>query len=96
MELVSAFGWVATIITLLYTSLGLPSQIKKNASSKSTEGLSISMALLLCATMSSWVIYGSLLGNWFIVVPNAVGGVCSAIILLQIWKYRDSRTDSSS
>lgn len=93
MELVSAFGWVATIITLLYTSLGLPSQIKKNASSKSTEGLSVSMATLLCATMSSWVIYGSLLGNWFIVVPNAVGGVCSAIILLQIWKYRDSRPD---
>ncbi|MDF1810544.1 MAG: SemiSWEET family transporter [Phycisphaerales bacterium] len=96
METVTVFAWTATIITLLYTSLGLPSQIRKNAKSKSTEGLSLFMAVLLCATMTSWVVYGMLITNWFIVVPNSVGGVCSGVILIQIWKYNHSHNKSVS
>lgn len=88
MDLKTVFGWAATSITLMYTALGLPSQIRRNAVTKSTDGLSVSMAVLLFATMTSWVIYGSLIANWFIVVPNGVGGLCAAIILIQIWKYR--------
>jgi|GEM_PF-2533872 len=96
METVTVFAWTATIITLLYTALGLPSQIRKNAICKSTDGLSLFMAVLLFATMTSWVVYGMLISNWFIVVPNSVGGVCSGIILFQIWKYNQTHSDPVS
>ncbi len=30
MEVVDILGWIALIITLIYTGLGLPAQIRKN------------------------------------------------------------------
>ncbi len=87
MEIVDILGWIALIITLIYTGLGLPAQIRKNLLSRSTGGLSLFMTVLLFLTFSTWVAYGLVKPDWYIVVPNFTGAVCALVILWQFWKY---------
>ena len=88
MDLITTLGWIASIITVIYTSLGLPSQIKKNYHLKTTKGLSLFLFIFLCMTFISWVVYGVMKPDWFIVVPNGLGAFFSFIIIIQIFYYR--------
>jgi len=88
MPLLRIIGWSAAVITLIYTALGLPMQIRKNSVNKSTSGLSLFMTLLMFLTFSSWVFYALLKSDWYILVPNSVGGVGAMILLVQFWLYR--------
>ena len=66
MEVVDILGWIALMITLIYTGLGLPAQIRKNLISRSTGGLSLFMTVLLFLTFSPWVAYGLVKPDWYI------------------------------
>jgi uncharacterized protein with PQ loop repeat len=83
-------GWMALAITVVYTCLGLPAQITENRRKQSVEGLSLCMTVLLTLTFSSWVLYGVLKSDWYIVVSNFPGVVCAAIMLVQFRRYRKS------
>ena len=84
-----AVGWIAFTVTVVYTALGLPVQIRKNQRNRSTSGLSLFMSIALFCTFSSWVIYGLVKcpKDWYIVGSNAPGVACMVIILYQFWKY---------
>ena len=87
MAYIDILGWIACIITIIYTAFGLPVQIKKNYSIGSTEGLSLFLFCFLFLTFTSWVIYGFCKPDWFIVVPNGLGAVFAFVIVVQIIYY---------
>lgn len=91
MKPVELVGYLALIITVLYTCLGIPAQIRKNAQQKSTAGLSLPTYVLSLLCFAVWVVYGLLKEqkDWFIIVSNFPGAVFVAIILYQFWTYRD-------
>ena len=91
MDIIDIVGWIALVVTLTYTAFGLPVQIRKNWSKKSTEGLSLFMTVLLLGTFSSWVVYSALKSDWYILIPNAVGAVGALVILGQFVAYRDRK-----
>ena len=88
MELINIIGWAAAVITLIYTALGLPMQIRKNWINKSTSGLSLFMTLLMFFTFSSWVVYSFLKQDWYIFAPNVTGAIGALTLLFQFVLYR--------
>lgn len=93
MRTVEIFGWLALIITVLYTCLGIPAQIRQNVKQKSTAGLSLTTYILSLMCFSVWVVYGALKTprDWFIIASNFPGAIFIAVILHQFWKYRDGK-----
>ena len=88
METIDMVGITASIISVIYTGLGMPVQIYKNYSVKSTSGLSLSMMVLLFMTLISWVVYGILKNDWYIIIPNFIGSLSVTVIFIQFWLYR--------
>jgi uncharacterized protein with PQ loop repeat len=90
MQLIDILGLFALIITVTYTGFGLPVQIYKNFRTRSTQGLSLSMVILMFCTFSSWTIYGLLNTppDWYIFLANLIGLLSATIILFQFWIYR--------
>ncbi len=86
-------GALATAITLAYTCIGLPAQVRKNAQQKSTGGLSLFMYVLSFMTFSIWVIYGLVKAphDWFIITSNFPGAVFVASILYQFRAFRGEK-----
>lgn len=84
-------GVLATAVTLLYTLLGLPSQIWKNYQNKSIEGISLSMTILLCLTFTTWVVYGWVMKDIYIIISNTTGGIGGYAILFQFFHFRSGR-----
>jgi len=82
-------GWIALVVTSLYTSISLPIQIFKITQTKDVGSLSLFMVVMLTLTFFSWVMYAVLKSerDWFIFIPNLVGFVCSIIILFQFVRY---------
>jgi uncharacterized protein with PQ loop repeat len=97
MDPVDIIGWIATIVTIAYTSYGLPVQFYKNYKKKSTEGLSPSMIVMMFLTFLSWVIYAAMKSppDFYIMVCNFIGAVWAFIILIQIWIYRKPQKQTS-
>jgi uncharacterized protein with PQ loop repeat len=89
MQLIDVLGWIALVITVLYTGLGMPVQIRKNHRKQSVEGLSLVMTALMFATFTSWVVYAAIKPDWYLIGPNSMGAVCSLIVLVQFWLYRN-------
>ena len=91
MPIVDYLGWVALIITLAYTAVGLPVQIRRNFLHKSTKGLSLFTILLMCMTFMSWVVYAAMKTplDWYIIVSNSIGALCACILLVQFYIYRN-------
>ena len=88
MSVVNILGWIALIITVVYTAGGLPVQVRKNIADRSTAGLSFFMVVLLFMTFCSWVAYAVARRDWYIGVANSVGAVSALIILIQFYLYR--------
>ena len=80
-------GTIAAVITVIYTCLGIPSQVVLNHRSKSTLGLSKATTFLSWLTFCIWVLYGTLKGDWYIVVSNLPGVIFVSIILVQFVLY---------
>jgi uncharacterized protein with PQ loop repeat len=93
MDPVDIMGWIATAVTITYTSYGLPVQFYKNYKSKSTEGLSRSMVTMMFLTFLSWVIYAAMKSppDYYIMVCNFIGAVGAFFMLIQFWVYRNQR-----
>lgn len=86
-------GALATAITLAYTCIGLPAQVRKNAQQKSTGGLSLFMYVLSFLTFFIWVIYGLVKAprDWFIIASNLPGALFVALILYQFRAFRGGK-----
>lgn len=93
MNAVSFVGLIAFIVTLTYTCLGMPVQIRKNFKQKSVMGLSLFMTVLMLIVFISWCVYAVLRRDWYILWSNAPGAVCATIILGQFWNYRTNKDD---
>ncbi len=95
MNAADSLGWVALFITVVYTCVGLPSQIRRNYLTKSTTGLSLFMVTMLTATFSVWFAYGLTVSprNWFIVGANVPGAVFALVMLGQFCIYRGRSAD---
>ena len=98
MEPVDIIGWIATIITIAYTGYGLPVQFYKNYRSKSTEGLSLSMIVMMFLTFLSWVVYAAMKTppDPYIMTCNALGAVGAFSLLMQFWFYRKPHATPNS
>ncbi|MDH3197426.1 MAG: SWEET family sugar transporter [Candidatus Krumholzibacteria bacterium] len=91
MKLAQLLGWTALLITIVYTCVGLPSQIRRNHATKSTMGLSLFMIVMLTLTFTAWLAYGLAASprNWFLVGSNVPGAFFVVVILYQFWIYRN-------
>lgn len=90
LQIVNLVGFLAFLITVTYTCLGLPVQIYKNHQSKSISGLSLTAVILLFFTFTSWVAYGWVKPekDWFVIGSNFPGILCTVVILYQFMLYR--------
>jgi uncharacterized protein with PQ loop repeat len=89
MNIIDLVGLVACIITTIYTAFGLPVQVLKNHREKSTAGLSLPMMSMAFCTFTSWVVYGFVkpIPDWYVIISNGPGVVCTALILVQFYLY---------
>jgi uncharacterized protein with PQ loop repeat len=83
-------GWIATVITITYTSYGLPVQFFKNYKKKSTKGLSLSMIVMMFFTFLTWVAYAAMKTppGYYIMICKFIGTMGVLFILIQFWIYR--------
>jgi len=95
MNVEESLGWTALFITVVYTCVGLPSQIRRNYLTKSTTGLSLFMVAMLACTFSVWFAYGLTVSprNWFIIGANVPGAVFALVMLAQFCIYRKRLDD---
>lgn len=84
-------GLIAFLITLVYTLIGLPSQIVQNHRRRTMHGISLLMNVVLFFTFSIWSYYGALKSDWYIVGSNVPGLVCIAAILGQFYIFRNAK-----
>jgi MtN3 and saliva related transmembrane protein len=71
-------GLVAAGLTIA----GYLAQSYKILKTRDVKSLSLSMWLLAVFSFSLWVVYGVLLGQWPIIIPNAVCGAIALFILV--------------
>jgi MtN3 and saliva related transmembrane protein len=79
----SAIGATAAFLA----SLSYVPQVRKAWPRGATKDLSSSMLVILTAGLSLWLVYGTLRGDWIIIVANAIGASLSATVLT--YKLRD-------
>lgn len=91
MNTVDTVGTVACVITTIYTSLGLPVQVRKNFEAKSASALSLPMMIMSFCTFTSWVLYGAIkpTPDWYVIISNGPGVIFIAAILFQFFLYRN-------
>jgi len=91
MNTIEMLGWFALIVSVIFTSFGLPVQTVKNYKNKSTEGLSLWMFSMMFVTYLSWVLYAyaHTPPDWFIIIPNSIGMVGVLFIMWQFFIYRE-------
>ena len=88
MSLVNILGWSALSITIIYASFGIFTQVIQNFKRKSTSGLSLVMIILSFITFFIWFLYGVMKPDFYISIPNLIGSIITAMILVQFWIYR--------
>lgn len=87
-KVVTVVGVLTTIVAVLVKVIGLPDQIRKNHSRKSTEGLSVVFFGLGFLSYFLWTLYGTLKGDWVLILGQGAGMVTMGIIAFQIYSYR--------
>ena len=84
-------GWLASIGSIVYLSVGLPFQIHKNYRNKSTSGISLPLVIFMCTSILLWLAYAWTKEpnrDWFIFASNFPGLVFSLLLLAQFYIYR--------
>lgn len=84
-------GFMTASVSILVKVIGLPDQIRKNHSRKSTDGLSIPFFILSFFAYLLWTVYGFAKKDWVVFYGQGVGMITMGIIALQIWKYRGNK-----
>ena len=78
-------GTIATAIAILYTFIGIPSQIIRNWERGSTEGVSGLMFGLLFFCYLAWFIYAIFKKDKYLLITNITGLVSVSVLLTQIY-----------
>ena len=83
MTTVDYVGLAATIITTIYTCFGMPVQIYKSVRRRSMGSLSLVNTVMQLLTFTSWVLYAAIKTpmDYYVIVSNAPGTICTAIII---------------
>ena len=76
------------VLSLLVTGLGLTSQVRKNHTRRSVEGLSMFYFLLLAISYSFWSLYGIVQKDVVLIIPMTLGMLMSWVVVAQFWLYR--------
>jgi len=84
MTLARGIGIVAGFLT----TVSFVPQVLKVYKTRHTKDLSIFMLLLFCAGVALWTLFGILLAEVAIIVPNAVTLILAAYILAMKVKYK--------
>ncbi len=79
---------MTVVVAILVKVIGLPDQIRKNHSRKSTEGLSAAFFLMGLLSYVLWTTYGLLQKDWVVALGQGAGVLTMGIIAYQIWLYR--------
>ncbi len=79
---------ITVILSLTVTGLGLTSQVHKNYSRKSMEGLSRFYFSILAISYTFWTIYGFLQKDLVLIIPMGLGMIISWIVVLQFFIYK--------
>ena len=82
-------GFLAMIITSVYTGISMPEQIFQIWKTQNTESLSLFMLVMMVATFSSWSVYAlrKVKTDWYILVPNLFGSICALVLVVFKLKY---------
>lgn len=81
-------GFLTLVIGILVKIMGLPDQIRKNSSRKSTEGLSTTFMVLSFVAYLLWTLHGILQKDTVLIIGQGLGILTTGIILVQIYLYR--------
>ncbi|HCC05635.1 TPA: hypothetical protein DEP58_05060 [Patescibacteria group bacterium] len=81
-------GIITVALSLVVTGLGLTTQVRKNHTRKSMEGLSLFYFLTLAVSYSFWVFYGVHQRDWVLIVPMCIGTCMSWTVVSQFFIYR--------
>lgn len=84
MDIKNIFGYIATIMTVLYL---LP-QVIKTLKSRSTKDISLGMYILGSLGALFWILYGFMLGSIQLMLTNSVVLTSSLIILIFKIRYK--------
>lgn len=76
------------IVAGFLTTISFVPQVLKVYQTKHTKDLSVFMLLLFCAGVSLWTVYGILLAEAPIIIPNAVTLGLAAYILAMKVRYK--------
>ncbi len=78
---------VGYLAALLGTICWIP-QLVRTFRTRRVEDLSLGTNLMILATVSLWLLYGLLLGDWPIIVANSFSIVCVGAIVLAklVWR----------
>jgi len=88
-SLIVLVGFAVATMSVAIKIVGVPDQIRRNYSRKSTEGLSLLFYMMSFSTYALWAIYGYLKGDWVVfLAQGALGCVTSGIILYQFFLYK--------
>ncbi len=82
------FGSLTLVLAVTMVVIALPSQIRKNYRERKC-GLSFLMVLLPLGVYISRTCYAILIKSWYIVVPDFLGVIFSAVLLAQFLYYRN-------
>ncbi len=81
------FGSITFVSSLVMASVGLPSQIWKNYRTK-TSGIALMLIILTLAVYLPRTVYTAIRQDYYILIPDLVGLVCSIVILIQHFLYK--------
>lgn len=81
-----AFGFLTMALAVAMVVIALPSQIIKNRKMKKC-GLSFLMVTLPLSVYISRACYALLIKSWYILVPDLLGVLFSAILLFQYYYW---------
>jgi uncharacterized protein with PQ loop repeat len=83
-------GWLASIGSIVYLSVGLPFQIHRNYRNKSTKGLSLPLVVFMCISIVLWLAYAwtKQPKDLFILASNIPGLLFSVVLLIQSFVYK--------
>ena len=91
-SLIAIVGIAVSIVSVLVKVLGMPDQIRKNYTRKSTGGLSLLNYTLSFSAYVLWTWYGVLKHDWPVALAQGfLGCVVTGIILFQFFLYRKQK-----
>lgn len=82
--------WIGAVAATLTTASFVP-QAWLTFRSGDTRGISLGMYACFTLGVALWLVYGIALGEWPIIVANAITLALAAAILLMTWRARRRR-----